>query len=609
MGHHRMGLLALCSSVFACVLLAQPAAAQRSPEQEKEALIARPVGLDGLPSKFSDASASAEGDLLLVHDASSKPQPKAISRVIAASTMFQIDPVVFSEPELANMRLEHVAQSAQQTMWGVGASVAVAKRAGMAWEKINLGAPIDAQACRARRHFDGTCQLVVPLSNERAVVLRPVFEQRGELGRVLSTQVIAVVADQPQPLARVTLPNVVMGPAVQDGKGGFWVMIQRVQLGSNYKPMRGYLHYTADGFWLLWSDSGESIEGTKFMGRAGFLIDPQVRKMSSDGQGGFLAIGKDRKLYRVDEQGKVARFSDAVPSCQYCQPLSVAYDFTSREVHLLMAKWRGGEARDHKLEEPLRWLRFGQQGELEQTELVPLPEQAQRKGLGLYASMRVLAGARNAWILGQDLLMHRDLKEWSWIDSVSKVDAHLQKLYAQGKLGLDGEPAEPVASDQTLKHVGMGTSLALTTGTMAASFALSDQYDSSALLLYVWGVGALATYYPATWYYPYVVDTGDPDQLRWMCLGAGVLAVPLASAGATWFMGEYFESAYLGEYDLTGKSFLGALGGAAAGTLASTLLARLIYGADPNTEEWIVATLGAMLVSSGATLGYVLTEP
>lgn len=608
MGHHRGWLGLVCVTLWASVLAlyARPAQAQREPEA---AIMARPVGLDGLPDKIGDASVSAEGDLLLVHDASSKPQPKALSRVIAASTMFQIDPVVFTEPELANMRLEHLAQSAQQTMWGVGASLAVARRAGMGWEKINLGATIDAQACRARRHFDGTCQLIVPLSNDRAVVLRPVFEQRGDEGRVLSTQVIAVVADQPQPLARVTLPNVVMGPAVQDGKGGFWVMIQRVQLGSNYKPMRGYLHYTADGFWLLWSDSGESIEGTKFMGRAGFLIDPQVRKMTSDGQGGFLAIGKDRKLYRVDEQGKVARFSDAVPSCQYCQPLSVAYDFTSREVHLLMAKWRGGEAQDHKLEEPLRWMRFGQKGQLEQTELVPLPEDAERKGLGLYASMRVLAGARNAWILGQGLLMHRDLKEWSWIDSMSKVDAHLQKLYAQGKLGLDGAQTEPVAPNETLKYVGMGTSLALTTGAMAASFALSDHYESSSLLLYVWGVGALATYYPATWFYPYVVDTGDPDQLRWTCLSAGIVTVPLAAAGSTWFMGEYFESAYEGEYDLTGKSFLGALGGAAAGTLTSALLARLIYGADPNTEEWIVATLGAMLVSSGATLGYVLTEP
>lgn len=596
---------ALVSAVM--LLWSGPLLAQA--EQDKEALIARPVGIERLPKSSAYASATSDGDLLLVHEQpSQKTQPQSMTRIIAASTMFQLDPIIFTEQALSNLRLEYVAQSAEQVLWGVGAQQAIVKPLGQPWEAIDLGEPVDARACQARRHFDGPCQLVVPLGQGKAVVLRPTFEERQGQGRVLSTQVIALMAGQSEALAKVVLPNVVMGPAVQDGKGGFWVMIQRVQLGSNYKPMRGYLHYTSDGYWLLWSDSGESIDGTKFMGRAGFLIEPQSRKMAPDGNGGFLAIGKDRKLYRVDEQGKVGPFSAEQPSCLYCQPLSVAYDATTKDVHLVMAKWRGGEASDHRVEEPLRWMRFEQSGRLAQSELVPLTEEQQRRGLGLYASVGVLAGANNAWIVGPGLLMHRDRQEWSWLDEMDKVNAYLQRQFDAGKLAPDGttiDDPEALKSPQ-LKLLGYSLSAGLTVGGLVGAYALADD-DRSASLFYTWMLGSLATYYPASWFYPYVVDTGDPGQLRWTCLGAGFVGVPLVAAGTTWLVGESFEGQY-NDSPFTGKSFMGALGGAAVGTLGSALLAKLIYSADPSTEEWIVATLGAMLVTSGATFGYVWGE-
>ena len=38
--------------------------------------------------------------------------------------------------------------------------------------------------------------------------------------------------------------------------------------------------------------SSEQVEGTELRGRTKFLIDPDVRKMTTDGKGGFFAVGK-----------------------------------------------------------------------------------------------------------------------------------------------------------------------------------------------------------------------------------------------------------------------------------------------------------------------------
>ena len=579
----------------------------RAASEPDQVLAARPIGLEKLPSRRGVAVASADGDLLVVHDASTQAQPHAMTRVIAASTMFQLDGIVFDREPEASMRVEHVAQGPQQTLWAVGRSLLVHKRAGLPWEAVELG-PVDEEACKARRRFEGPCQLVVPLTEERAVVLRPVFEQPKGQGRVLSTQLIAVQSGQPKPLARVSLPNIVMGPAVQDGQGGFWTMVQRVQLGVNYKPLRGYMRYTAQGDWLMWSDSQEAIPGIKLMGQAALLIDPQPGKMAPDGQGGFITIGRDRKIYRVDAQGVPSRVSAQQPACHYCHPLSVAYDPITREVHLLMAKWRGGEASARVLEEPLRWMRFGAQGALEDSELVPLPEPFARQGVSLYDQLQLHVAARQVWLVGPTLLMHRDKREWSWLDEPSRVNAYIQSLVAQGKT-VPGDPEEPLQGppSMALKYTGLSAMAALTVGGLVGAGVWAPE-GRGAELFVPWLFGTLAAYYPGQLVFPHVIDSGDPTALRWSCLGAGALGLPLLTGGTTWLMGEYYETQQ-GRGEFNGRSLLGAMGGAAVGTAGALLLARLVYGADPKTEEWIVNALASSLIASAATWGYMWTEP
>ena len=203
----------------------------------------------------------------------------------------------------------------------------------------------------------------------RAVTLRPVMSA-GSIG----TEVYAVEQGELRPLGSVVLPGVALGPVVKDGEGGFWVMLRRTVQTSNFKPMRGYLHYTVDGEWKMWSDSGEAVEGTELLGKATFLIDPNVRKMAPDGKGGFFALGQDRVLYHVSKEGETSKFSKDQPNCQYCQPLAIAYDEGQGTLNMLLGEWREGEGGVAEVLGPTRWLDFDvSDGALVRDEVVPMP--------------------------------------------------------------------------------------------------------------------------------------------------------------------------------------------------------------------------------------------
>jgi hypothetical protein len=77
-------------------------------------------------------------------------------------------------------------------------------------------------------------------------------------------------------------------------------------------------------------------------------------------------------------------------------------------------------------------------------------------------------------------------------------------------------------------------------------------------------------------------------------------AMPTFAGAGTWAVGEL-----AGGSQHRGRAFLGAWGGAAAGTLVAVPLSRLVRDAHPGVRL-AVNTLGLLVVSSGATLGYQL---
>lgn len=556
------------------------------------------VGVEGVPERIHFMTALQTGDVLMVPPPSKQERGQPMLRMLVSNTIFQIDPVIFGDPNWARMRVDHAAEAPDRTLWAVTEEHLIYKAPGQIWAATELPELVDS-LCGEWSRYGVPCQMVVPLGAGQAVVLRPVRAQGA-----LSTQVLAIEQGTPRPLAELTLPGVALGPAVSDGEGGFWVMLRRTQRTSSYKPMRGYLHYTAAGEWLMWSDSGESVEGTSLRGRAKFLIDPDVRKMAPDGEGGFWALGRDRIIYRVGADGAGARFSDAQPTCQYCQPLSLTRDPITGELHYLMGEWREGEAGQFEPTGPVRWLRFGPDGVLLEDQPVPIPDTERARPRRFYEELMLVAGQANTWISGPDMLLHHDRQGWSLVTTPKKAqETELEQQHQSHQA--EARPALATVAIFGTIGVGVGGTL----GGVALAGGRSGREDASGAALYATLAGAAAGWLPGRLMYPAASAAGAGQPLRWGCVGGGALSmIALVGLGNVLF-GEL--SAPEGAPTFTGRAFAGAFMGSTLGTAASMGLMRLYYDnvEDPNNINPYVPFLGSLAASGISTLFYFLLSP
>lgn len=613
--------------------LALTGAATAQPAQLK----VKPVGIDGVPERFVQVTAMSSGDVLLVPPPKLQKRGRPMSRVLASGSLYQIDPVVFGNPEWAAIKIDDAVEAPDQTLWAIGGDSVVYQPRGDVWQLIEMP-QLNRNNCRNWEEFGVPCQIIVPVADDRAVVLRPRYQSGA-----LSTEVYAIQQGERRPLGSVVLPGIALGPAIQDGEGGFWVMLRRTVKTSNYKPMRGYLHYTADGNWLMWSDSGESVEGTELVGKAPFLIDPNVRKMASDGAGGFYAIGRDRIIYHVDKNGSANRFSSDQPTCNYCQPMAIDFDETSGQLHLLLSEWREGDAGQIEIMGETRWIRFdGASGKVAADEPIPLPAEVMERPREVFEEVRLAAIASGVWIAAPGMLFHRDSSGWYWLTDVESAAKQESVEIEQARIA----KANPqLAAIGTYGNLGLavggiggafGTVLARQAARENAAFTCSDLrtncsvLDDGAAFYYTgvtWGLGGLAAWYPATLMYSGLYPEKSAGKMRGArVIGGGILAT-VATGLVVVFMGEGLAksveedetpndgSSSTSSFDTSGRAVAAAMGGAAVGTLGSVALMRLSidYGApeqegskDQETRFFWRSILGAAAISGMSTLSYVL---
>lgn len=580
-------------------LCAADAGAQSAPDLKA-------VGLDGLPERVEMMTSIHTTDLLIVPPPRLQRSGEPMMRVLVQGDMYQKDPVIFGNPNWSNIRVDSAfVDEDHGTMWAVGGDAALYRPVGGVWQMIEMSV-LNRSLCQQWEQFGAPCQSIVPVGEDRAIVMRPTREN----GRV-GSQVVALVQGKTRPLATVTLPGIALGPAVTDGEGGFWVMLRRTERTSNYKPMRGYLHYTKQGNWLMWSDSGESVEGTQFKGEAAFLIDSDVRKMASDGRGGFVSIGRDRLLWRVGADGTATRFSEQQPRCQYCQPMAIDYDAEADRIHLLLGEWREGGAGQVEEMGPTRWLSFGaEDGVIIEDQPIPWPEGVTAARREVYEEIQIAARGGSAWIAGPDLLLHHDRQGWFWLTEVA--DVHEQDI-AQIKKEQQ-EQADParyitgVAGDVTL---GIGGAIA---GTVIASSRSEAPDQALGAIGTGFALSTLGGYYPGRLLYPATSSRYPKGGLRGFSLIGGAAAMIAVTGGVTWLWSDYVEvNDQAAPAALSGRwrGAAGAFGGAAIGTLGSMYFTSLIVdfgGAEAADSPW-THFLGSMAASGLAAVGYSLLSP
>ncbi len=570
---------------------------------------AKLVAVDAIPGRAESLVALESGDVVLLEPVAAQRSARPMTRLVSAGGLYQLDPIIFGNPAWASLKLDHVTQGADQTLWAVGEDSVVYQRPGESWQLIQLP-ELSRKSCREWGKFGVPCQMIVPVGQDRAVTLRPVMK-RGRIG----TEVYAVQQGELRALGSVVLPGVALGPVVKDGEGGFWVMLRRTVQTSNFKPMRGYLHYTASGEWKMWSDSGEVVEGTELLGKTKFLIDPNVRKMAPDGQGGFFAVGQDRVLYRVAANGEAAKFSEAQPMCQYCQPLAISYDERVDTLNMVLGEWREGEAGNVEVMGPTRWLEFSaKDGTLLLDEEVPTPLIAETAQREFFSTVVISAAQESKWLSAPGMLLHRSRSGWALLSPPEVLE--------QRKI------EEEIAATEAAKNPAIGQAallgeLGLGTLGVVGSFLRVDQIDTDTT---VGGTGypawvalpllsSLAGWYPAIYTVPYLDPARRGEAGRGACLSTGLLGMTALNAGTTLVYGELVspftqDDSMIQREKFTPRSVLGAVGGATVGTMSSALLTSLIYQhADKEPNTLVTSLLMTFVSGSISSMTYLWLSP
>jgi hypothetical protein len=321
---------------------------------------------------------------------------------------FEVAAVKLEQASWGRDGVDHVAQGPDDELWAVGAREVLVRDGASKWRRVGLD-KLEQGACLEWEQYGTRCQEVIPLGEGRAVVLRPNYSKAvsGEL--MLGTQVLALSAEKPEPLGALELPGFLLGPSVGDASGGFWVMIRRSGGAKEDKPLRGYLHFTSDGEWRMWNNSGEQIDGVEYRGASAFEAALEPRKMSADGAGGFFAASASGELWRVDRAGGAKVFGAGALSCGGCRVLSLSWDPLARELHVLTALWSDG-AKGRQVQQGLTWWRLDGGGALIKKGVVPADRECEA---GFYERVMVKASKGQAWLLGQDTWLHQDGRRWT----------------------------------------------------------------------------------------------------------------------------------------------------------------------------------------------------
>jgi hypothetical protein len=169
--------------------------------------------------------------------------------------------------------LEGIAGRLDGSLWVLTTDSVLARASDGKWREVPVPAVEKGKIGR---------RLVVPLSSDRAVVLRTCFE----CSDVWTVDVKASTIEGP---SRV---GVEIYSAVPDGRGGLWAIVPKRQFNEKGGTVRtalgGYAHFV-DGNWEAWTTTVDPIDGIAAIHHTD--VDPVL--LAGDGRGGALALRSD----------------------------------------------------------------------------------------------------------------------------------------------------------------------------------------------------------------------------------------------------------------------------------------------------------------------------
>jgi hypothetical protein len=353
----------------------------------------------------------------------------------------------------------------------------------------------------------------------------------------------------------------------------------------------------------MWNNSKEQIEGVDLRGPVLFESEPEPRKMSADGAGGFFSASRTRGVWRVDKDGVAKEFGPAELKCTYCHVLSLSWDPLTRELHVLTAQWRD-EAGTRKIIEGLKWWRLDGRGSVISHSPVPL---GHNRDVPFYENVSVKANRGQTWVLGPNLWLHQDGRQWTIMLPSTGAKNGVKGATALGQQGEVKGGSQAPDSSAALYAVGLVGGIGLATVSTLAGIAIAPEPEQQ-IAVYTWLVGMLGAYYPTQLALPWIAGNHPDEPTSLGCLTGGLLGIAAITGVSVWGFGDIIASSvYEERYAFSGARLGGALGGAAVGTLVSYGLARLLYGDEPNPEvDGIVVILGTALTASFSMFGYYL---
>lgn len=180
---------------------------------------------------------------------------------------------------------------------------------------------------------------------------------------------------------------------------------------------------------------------------------------------------------------------------------------------------------------------------------------------------------------------------------------HEDKPTGSGRLpGMSGVPA-PQPSPTRLSATGWAAHGALTLVPVAGVYGASQIHDERLWKTSVEVGGGLAgAYLPGRLLFLRVSPEGRATELEEAAFGVGLVLTPPLAALGTWGVGEvaFHGSRY------PGRAYLGALGGAAAGSLLGVVVYEVLdrLAGDSDQLSALRRWVGLGFIGVGATLGY-----